>query len=270
MNHQEAQADERERPPVSATTVVAIDQPRSESNAQTALVFPRDLRCLFVQMLFSLTAAEIARQFADLVLHVPVEWNSSPAYSHLLLAGVVVVSSWVGWAASSARSSVPFNGVFSGACLILFMDIFLVFLYFTLTQSAEVPRGAPGGPRPDLVPSSSDEVMFVSMILAIYFAWDVLTKAFVNVECDKGKLIERVCGACLWSRGWISCACMILGFIVAYVLKDVKNTTGVVLADLSLLSLVLFFRSLKEKKHRWSTILLVGVLACCCASLRFS
>jgi len=58
--------------------------------------YPRERRFIFVQLLFSLTAAEIARQIADLVLRGRSPWDDLPAYAHLALATAIVATSWVG------------------------------------------------------------------------------------------------------------------------------------------------------------------------------
>ena len=63
--------------------------------------FPRELRYIFVQMLFSLTAAEIARELSSLALAgSPFTSDKWPGYAHLILAATVVVTSWVGWSSS--------------------------------------------------------------------------------------------------------------------------------------------------------------------------
>src|SRR4051812_41738835 len=102
--------------------------------------FPREPRYIFVQLLFSLTAAETARQFAELVLGARDHVEAAPAYAHLLLAGMVVVTSWVGWANSEASRQSRVTSVFGCPFLILLLDVALVFLYFLLVRSAEIPK----------------------------------------------------------------------------------------------------------------------------------
>ena len=85
--------------------------------------FPRERRFIFVQLLFSLTAAEIARAAAELTLH-DGKWASLlPAYGHLLLATTVVATSWVGWSVSEASLRLKVGSVFSWPFVVLLTDV---------------------------------------------------------------------------------------------------------------------------------------------------
>jgi hypothetical protein len=66
----------------------------SESPAQT-----KDLRFIFVQMLFALAVAEIARRTV-LLIDGTNAVDMFPGMAHLFLALIVVSTSWVGWANS--------------------------------------------------------------------------------------------------------------------------------------------------------------------------
>jgi hypothetical protein len=209
--------------------------------------FPRDRRFIFVQLLFSLTAAEIARQSAELTLQGRPWSEALPAYTHLLLATAVVVTSWVGWSASKASLRLTVTSVFGWPFLILLTDVFLVILYFILVRGAEIPK-----PGETLVASPVNEAVTVALIFAGYFAWDVLTKAVVRGEGTPAAFLYRLCGSTMWERGWISFVCMLLGLLADCFLHSVTSGIGVVLVDASLLCLVFLFRAMKEGRWRLS------------------
>jgi hypothetical protein len=215
--------------------------------------FPRELRFIFVQLLFSLTAAETARQFSELVLQGRA-WDGVPAYAHLLLASMVVVTSWVGWTMSEASRRLSVDKVFSWAFLVLLVDVGLVFLYFLLVRGAEIPT--PGKP---VEPSAANEAVTVAWIFFGYFVWDVLTKAVIQVPASPPRFVERLTSGPMRKRGWISLACMILAILGWIFLVRIASLAGVLLADAALLSLVFLFRAWKES--RWGVAFLPLFLA---------
>src|SRR4051812_18857959 len=74
--------------------------------------FPRERRFVFVQLLFSLTIAEVARRFADLRAQGHAWLDVLPVYTHLLLATVVITTSWLGWSHSVASKRIRAERVF--------------------------------------------------------------------------------------------------------------------------------------------------------------
>jgi hypothetical protein len=141
------------------------------------------------------------------------------------------------------------HSVFSWAFVVLLADVVLVILYFILIRWAEVPQV--GG---KLKPSSWEESVMVAWILGGYFLWDVLTKAVISDDKPDtpptffGRFVSKT----MWERGWISFVCMIGGIGAALFLNSSESPMGVVLVDLSLLFLVLLFRSLKARLWRLS------------------
>ena len=122
--------------------------------------FPRERRFIFVQLLFSLTAAEIARAAAELTLH-DGEWASLlPAYGHLVLATTVVATSWVGWSVSEASLRLKVGSVFSWPFVVLLTDVALVIFYFILVRGAEIPRA-----NADVQPSARNECDILALDL---------------------------------------------------------------------------------------------------------
>jgi hypothetical protein len=211
--------------------------------------FPRELRYIFVQMLFSLTAAEIARELAGLALDPPsFALDKWPGYAHLILAATVVVTSWVGWSSSEANRQVePAVSSFSVPFFVLLTDVALVVLYFILVRGAEVPKD---GKVP--TPSGTVETATIAWIFGGYLFWDFLTKAVVRPKDKEAApgFYRRVYTGPMWRRGWrISGVCLLIALAVWFFLSAVSSVIGVVLVDAALLFLVLLFRALKEVRE---------------------
>src|SRR5206468_1976478 len=86
----------------------------------------------FVEMLFALAAAEVAVKAGEFVDTADLgkqhlSWNYLAVVSHLVLATVLIASSWVGWghSKSAARDSV-LGTVFEKDFLELLFDVWLV------------------------------------------------------------------------------------------------------------------------------------------------
>ena len=214
------------------------------------LDFPRDLRYIFVQLLFSLTAAEIARQTARLILNGPPALAAVAAYSHLFLAFVIVTTSWVGWAISESSRSARINSVFSWEFTILLVDVVLVLLYFILVQGAEVPKWEDSSEaKNSITPSSKNEVTTVGLIFIGYFLWDILTKACVRVADENRNFLKRLHSGKMRDRGKISFVCMCLAILAWMFLGSASSQRQVLMVDSSLVFLVLFFRAWKEGRR---------------------
>src|SRR5262249_5704542 len=134
--------------------------------------YPRERRFIFVQLLFSLTAAEIARQIADFVLRGRSVWDDLPAYAHLALATAIVATSWVGWSVSTASLNPGLSvvRVFGWPFVVLLIDVGLVILYFILVRGVEIPKEEHGSFT--LTPSARHELLTVAAIFLGYLLWD--------------------------------------------------------------------------------------------------
>jgi hypothetical protein len=99
----------------------------------------KEIRFIFVQMLFALAVAEIARRTV-LLLDGTNGVDTLPGMAHLLLALIVVSSSWVGWANSPVNEEWTVSRTLSLRFLILLVDVLL------LKLTGFTPPGAvPGG-----------------------------------------------------------------------------------------------------------------------------
>lgn len=217
--------------------------------------FPRERRFIFVQLLFSLTAAEIARQTAELVLQHRPFCLALPAYAHLFLATAVVATSWVGWSVSEASRRVKVDFVFDWPFVILLTDVALVIFYFILVRGAEIPKL-----EDPISPSSHAEAVTLAFIFTIYFFWDILTKAIMSDGQDgtPSSCLGRFTSRAFWDRAQASLVCMVLGIIAALFWSSHSSPAGVVLVDAALICLVLLFRAMKEKRKNIG-IALAGV-----------
>jgi hypothetical protein len=67
-----------------------------------------DIRWVFISFLFAITASEIVGKFSRIFLRwKEVGRGKVPALSHLILAMVVVVTSWLGWSLSTKGRLYP-------------------------------------------------------------------------------------------------------------------------------------------------------------------
>src|SRR4051812_7548266 len=91
----------------------------------------------FVGMMFAVTIGEVGLQVASLV-QAKHYAHFLPFYSHLLLAIIVITSSWVGWSLSQAPGNRrDVDGVFTWGFWTLLLDVFLVITYFIMVRTVE-------------------------------------------------------------------------------------------------------------------------------------
>lgn len=194
------------------------------------------LRHEFVGMMFALAIGEVAVQTAVLVR--AGNWvHFLPAYSHLFLTAMLIAASWVGWTLSpspGARRDV--QGVFQMGFLVLLIDVFLVVVYFILAKTVDIA----GEGSPKLNASAHPEAVWILVIFATYFVWDIVTKIVIYLIEHRTEPWFRNYG----SRMIPTIICLGLAWI-AKPLFDGADAPHVLTADLALLSLVMLFRALK-------------------------
>jgi len=197
-------------------------------------------------MMFAVTIGEVGLQAAGLVQAGELT-HFLPAYGHLLLATVVVATSWIGWSASvapGARKDV--DHVFQWEFLVLMLDVFLVVIYFILVRTIDF--GKEGAPRTD---RASVVAGWIVIIFALYLAWDFLTKVIISgrdrVE-PKTKWREHFDRSWLRSTGSRALPTIVCLFLACLIWRWVgtADRPHYLTADFSLLWLVLLFRVLKE------------------------
>ena len=217
-----------------------------------------ELRFAFVELLFALTAAEIAIQFAELYSKVRFGLIGAPAYAHLTLALILVSASWVGWSMSTAPGARrDVYSIFSADFIVLLIDVLLVIFYFIVVKGVDpVTEGEDG--QMTIIASAANESLWIATIFGGYFLWDVMTKAVISARHGserQHRFLSRLLGKAFWARGWVSTTCLAVAIVIWLVVRDVTTPTYVLLSDLALLALVLLFRALKQGAHAWSVSL---------------
>ena len=238
----------------------------SESTHPAPLRQDPKLRHEFVGMMFAVAIGEVGVQTAILVqAH---HWlHFLPAYSHLLLATVVIAASWVGWTRSpspGARQDV--SAVLQLEFLVLLLDVFLVVVYFILVKSVDFT----GEGDIQLNASARPETFWILVIFCLYFVWDVLTKIVLYLAQGLKEPWFRNYGV----RMIPTVVCIALAWMTKPFLEG-ADPPHVLTADLALLSLVLLFRAMKDlvssitKSHVprkwpivWTVVCLVGLGLC--------
>ncbi len=186
------------------------------------------LRHEFVGMMFAVAIGEVGLQTATLVR--AGNWvHFLPAYSHLLLATMIIATSWVGWTLSHSRGGQKdVESIFEWEFMVLLLDVALVIIYFILVRSVDIVGDDPVR----LSASARPEVFWILIIFWIYFVWDFPTKW----PLSRPENLVRVVA---------TGTCLVLAYVVRSFVQD-ADPPHVLTADLALLSLVLLFRALKD------------------------
>jgi hypothetical protein len=223
-------------------------------------VEPR-LRFGFVEMLFALTAAEIAIQASDLVKYLGIDTAVLPAYTHLLVATTLVTTSWVGWLKSKAPGNrLDVEAVFSWPFVVLLLDVFLVVCYFIVVRGLDAKGSGDSIVR--AAPSAANETFWLMVVFAGYFLWDVLTKALIGYADEQQKtLLQRLQSRRFWKRAWVSAACLLVSIVMWQLMRGFTRTWSVVAADGALIAVILLFRALKQNSRKWTAGTLVLAVA---------
>ncbi len=209
----------------------------SHSPATTTLESGPRYRHEFVGMMFAVAIGEVGIRMAVLVsAHNWVHFL--PAYSHLLLATVVIAASWVGWSRSpspGARKDV--QGVLEWEFAILLVDVILVIVYFILVSLVDYS----GEETIQLNASATPEATWIIGIFWLYLLWDFLSKVIMYLKEERREPWLRNYGA----RFLPTFICLFLAYVIRCLVQN-ADAPHVLTADLALIGLVVFFRALKE------------------------
>ena len=205
------------------------------------------LRHEFVGMMFAVAIGEVGLQTAAL-LQAGHMIRFLPAYSHLVLATLLIATSWVGWTLSvapGARHDV--SGIFEWEFVILLLDVLLVVLYFVLVRSVDFAKDQ-AAPH---IASASKVAGLIVVIFALYLTWDFFTKVLVSWKHRiESKTSMRNHFDSLWWRSngvrmLPSLLCLIVSWVTVRLFKSV-DAPHMLTADIALIALVLLFRALKD------------------------
>lgn len=193
------------------------------------------LRHEFVGMMFALAIGEVGLQTAALV-QVGHFFQFLPAYTHLVLATVVISTSWVGWSLSVAPGGrADVRRIFQWEFLVLLLDVILVIVYFILVRTIDFSQA--GHLRID---PASKVAALVFVIFALYLVWDLISKVLVSLKNKEPD----------WQRNYgsrIIPTVICLG--IAWAVWQSATTSGAsheLSVDFALLCLILLFRALKD------------------------
>lgn len=226
-----------------------------------------DLRRTFIAMLFALVAATIAQQIAELLFVVTGSWNlaSSPiemwenalfgngmllaSFSHAFLALLLVSMSWVMWSSSQAAGhKTEIRSVFSKEFVILLTEVFLVILYFSIAKTMEqnFPEYSKNKSITAYVgiPSGRPEALQLMWVFWVYFIWDLLVDVMYSPRTPDptvthGKFSSFLQGVLTYCS--ISLLCILATWFVSRVAPSSGTAYEALLADVALISVLLFF-----------------------------
>lgn len=226
-----------------------------------------DLRRTFIAMLFALVAATIAQQIAELLFVVTGSWNlaSSPiemwenalfgngmllaSFSHAFLALLLVSMSWVMWSSSQAAGhKTEIRSVFSKEFVILLTEVFLVILYFSIAKTMEqnFPEYSKNKSITAYVgiPSGRPEALQLMWVFWVYFIWDLLVDVMYSPRTPDptvthGKFSSFLQGVLTYCS--ISLLCILATWFVSRAAPSSGTAYEALLADVALISVLLFF-----------------------------
>jgi hypothetical protein len=219
----------------------------SEAKLAPAAKTEPKLRHEFVGMMFAVAIGEVGLQTAAL-LQASQIIPFLPAYSHLILATLVIATSWVGWTLSlapGARHDV--RGIFEWEFVVLLLDVLLVILYFVLVRSVDFAKDQAA---PHIAPASNVAGLIV-VIFALYLMWDFLTKVLVSWKHrdDPKRPMKQHFDSLWWRSNGVrmlpSLLCLITSSVTVRLFKTV-DPPHMLTADIALIALVLLFRALKD------------------------
>ena len=161
------------------------------------------------------------------------------AWSHLALAGVTIMLSWIGYRNSRARSTYRIEFPVNWPLIQFGIDVILVVTYWVLVQSAEPPQSRS-------IPSYKADLVLVTLAFVLYFAWDLV-----------GLAMRRAGGGTLYSglgsdvparRGTTIVFALVLVIVTPLLLLGPQSheTSTVVAVDLALMVWLILYRVVKS------------------------
>lgn len=209
------------------------------------------LRVAFVEMLFALVVADVAVHAAELAQAPGNLWpDKLPAISHLVLALMLIATSWVGWRQSpSPGMKDRVKTVVSWQFASLLLDVLIVIFYYVLTRWVEVKTESD---KPVLkAPDAQPEAVWLFCIFVTYAIWDLVADIF-----PPGYVPNEASWWRAWRR-WIvmakavplsvlsSVVCALLSGYVYMQAASGDPPQKVIALDVALISVVVLFRLIK-------------------------
>lgn len=234
------------------------------------------LRHTFVGMLFALALAQAATLFGDLFSVITSDWDYRMSLSgllerlmtennillapaaHLFLGIFLIAISWVGWSRSGAAGNkINIDDTMGYAFLLLIIELILLILYFILISSVELDIDSFQENKllSDAIPnpSAAPEATLIFMIFIVYVIWDLVSDVILSPIEDENLPFQnhkRLSKTLVFLTGIFTyCLVSIVCTVIAYFIQSEAITAtkpnSVVFIDLTLLSLLYFFRTAK-------------------------
>ncbi len=199
-----------------------------------------ELRHEFIAMVFAVAVGEVGIELASL-FKLRNFVHFLPGYAHLVLATFLIAASFVGWSKSpSPGAQRNVRKVLEWEFVLLLLDMALVIIYFLLVRSVDFEKAGEGNNAFKYVPDASADAGWLWKIFVIYVIWDFLAKFVIEERKEKVPLKNRV-----W-RTVVTFFCLALSYIAAKYCVPGISPENVLVADASLIALVLLFRALKD------------------------
>jgi uncharacterized membrane protein len=199
---------------------------------------------VFVGFLNSWVAVEIAKQFCE-ASDDEFKNRRVRIFSHLVLAMLVVVTSWIAWTVAflNGDSKAP-TEVVSAQTLMVIFDIAIVTVYFNFIRIVgNMRRSKESFPQYKQQHAS----FWVALILTMYVAWDILAWSIAG-DPSNMNLDNPTEKYSFWLYSWATPSCATLAWLVFY-LQINGTIRRLVESDISLIFLLLLFRTLKQMSH---------------------
>jgi len=207
---------------------------------------------VFVSFLYAFIAADIAGRFSSLSSHWSEYANSRPGFSHvpiwshLTLAAFLVATSWLGWTLTFMDGDVTaldirkLRGVIAPTSLLLIVDFWTLGTYFAFVAVVNDARLS-GSNEGTWSRHSGLAAYWMLWVLGAYLAWDFCVYFLIP------RFTHRAKGR-FWAQSWMSLFCLALALAAFLWLGRIRadRPFSILAADISLLALLLFYRSLKQ------------------------
>jgi hypothetical protein len=207
---------------------------------------PDSLRFIFVTFLFAVAIERVSTG----VIHI-IESAShahiAQAITHLILAFLIITTSWTSWAANTTSGPHQLKDIFSQEYLLLLLDLALVILYIYLVSAAEIPTKD----HPDPTPSAIPESRVLALIYAIYVLWDLSRDIFQKASSSRPSVLQFLTAIVV--RCGASTLCMLLALIIVYLAStiEVRKPNSVCWLNVAEMANAVLFRSIKVYEFRF-------------------
>lgn len=207
----------------------------------------------FIELLFALVIAEIATRIGEMTFRNIWPRDYPFLWSQLGLALAVVTTSWVYWKNSKAPGNVThLTSIFSMEYLVLLTDVAILISYYGLVTGASIPEIA--SPATDLPKHNAS--VWMTVIFALYYAWDVFVYALMPLRDRPSKhsdgFLERI--RMYWSKTFLSGGATVLCALSTYALWNLNGALTLTMKHANLALLLFAYRASQDGMWRASII----------------